>query len=72
MVHYDLWVLTLYCPFSNSDEENATLIEIMLEFCQGREVVVLGDFNLPSLVWSAGDGEFRGASERMGYGAYIY
>ena len=47
LVHYDLWVLTLYHP-PNSDEENAFLIGIMLEFCQGREVVVLGDFNLPS------------------------
>ena len=32
------------------------LIGIILEFCQGCEVVVLGDFNYPSLVWSAGDG----------------
>ena len=48
-VHYDLWVLTLYHPPSNSDEENA-LFGIMVEFCQGREVVILEDFNLPSLV----------------------
>ena len=45
LVHYDLWVLTFYRPPSNSDEENAILIGIMLEFCQGREVVILGDFN---------------------------
>ena len=37
---------------------------MILEFCQGREVVVLGDFILPSLAWSAGDGIFRGASQR--------
>ena len=40
LVHYVWWILTLYRPPLNSNEENATLIEIMLEFCQGREVVV--------------------------------
>ena len=57
-------MLTLYCPPSDSDEENVILIEIILEFCQDHKVVVLRDFNLTSLVWSAGDGKFRGASQR--------
>ena len=36
----------------------------MCESCQGREVVVLGDFNLPSLQWSAGDEMFVGVSQK--------
>jgi hypothetical protein len=30
---------------------NRGLVDLMMNFCVGREVVVLGDFNLPSLVW---------------------
>jgi hypothetical protein len=33
-----------------------------MDFCEGREVIVLGDFNLPSLVWSTGMGLCVGGS----------
>ena len=55
-------MLALYHPSSSSDDENAILIVIVLEFCQGREVALLGDFNLPSLQWSAGGDMFATAS----------
>ena len=38
------------------------MIEVISNFCEAREVVVLGDFNLPSLLWSAGV-EMSGASQ---------
>ena len=38
----------------------------MSEFCRSREVVVLGDFKLPSLQWSAGDEMFVREVKRIG------
>ena len=46
-----MWILAVYCPFSYGQAENAALIETILGFCEGTKVVILGDFNLPSLAW---------------------
>ena len=49
----DGWVLALCRPPSYGDAQNNSLINLMSDFCIGREVVVLGDFNLPTLTWSS-------------------
>ena len=41
--------MTIYRPPSYSDQENEILIEIILNFFEKHEVLVLGDFNVPSL-----------------------
>ena len=49
-VEFDLWVLSVYRPPSYSDQQNALLSRFVCEFSEGREVIVLGDFNLPSIL----------------------
>jgi hypothetical protein len=47
----NVWCLVIYRPPSYDFEENARLINFLIDFCDGREVVIFGDFNLPSLKW---------------------
>ena len=47
LIDYDLWILFVYRPPSYSVHENEVLIRVILSFCEGREVVVFGDFDLP-------------------------
>ena len=54
LLDFDLWILAVYRPPSYSSEENSQVIDMVLEFCEGREAVVLGDFNLPTLRWCCG------------------
>ena len=56
---YKLYILTVYRPPSNSPADNAELVAFITGFCVGREVLLLGDFNLPSIRWQSeapGDG----------------
>ena len=53
---FDVYVCVVYRPPSYSLEENEVLICFLEQFCISREVVILGDFNLPSLRWSAAGG----------------
>ena len=63
LLQFDLWVLSLYRPPSYTLVENVTLLSFISDFCEGREVVILGEFNLPSLSWSSDD-LFMGATDR--------
>jgi hypothetical protein len=47
------WIQSVYRPPSYSHIQNEALVDLVLDFCEGREVIVLGDFNIPSLVWLA-------------------
>ena len=49
----ELFVLSVYRPPSYGQDENQSLRDAVSEFCVGRNVVVLGDFNLPSLKWDS-------------------
>lgn len=62
LIEHDVWILAVYRPPSYCDNENEVLLDFIEDFCSGREVVVLGDFNLPSVQWSAGGGVCRYAS----------
>ena len=42
-----IFVIVVYRPPSYRQENNMTLMSVLLELCLGREVVVMGDFNLP-------------------------
>ena len=47
----DLYVISVYRPPSYSDQDNDLLRSFLLEFCTGRNIILMGDFNLPSLQW---------------------
>ena len=65
LLDWSLWILAVYRPPSYGRSENTALIEAILGFCEGREVVILGDFNLLSLVWYS-DAD-RGMSEGQAF-----
>ena len=44
----------VYRPPSNTPMENDGLLSFITDFCCTRNVLVLGDFNLPTLRWSVG------------------
>ena len=52
---YDMYVLTVYKPPSNRELENTSLVNFIANFCAGKEVLILGDFNLPSIRWAQDD-----------------
>lgn len=52
LTDYNLFVVSMYRPPSYSNEENSLLAVFIREFSAGKEVLFLGDFNLPSLKWS--------------------
>jgi hypothetical protein len=52
LVEFGLYVVACYRPPSYTCVSNSNLLSFLSEFCFGKEVVILGDFNLPSLRWS--------------------
>lgn len=48
-------MLIVYRPPSNSFEDNLQLVSFISNFCVNKEVIILGDFNLPSIDWRNGD-----------------
>ena len=51
LLDFDVWLIAAYRPPSYSEADNARLVQVITDFCEGREVVVVGDFNLPTLRW---------------------
>ena len=47
-----VYLVAIYRPPSYSDADNDHLIEIIHQYCFGKNVILLGDLNLPSLKWS--------------------
>ena len=60
LLSYDVYVIVIYRPPSYGDRENSVLSSFLEDFCGEREVVVLGDFNLPALRWTS-DGTVTGS-----------
>ena len=48
---YDLLIIVAYRPPSNPPESNHALIDAAVALSVGRAVILMGDFNLPSLRW---------------------
>ena len=51
LLDLNVYVVSVYRPPSYSSQENNELLDFMRNFSIGRELVVLGDFNLPTLSW---------------------
>lgn len=47
----NIFVIAVYRPPSYEVSENRKLIDHLVAFCSDKEVLLLGDFNLPSLTW---------------------
>lgn len=52
LLPWNVYILVVYRPPSNNDEKNEALKNFLLTFCPDKEIIVLGDFNLPSLKWN--------------------
>ena len=50
---FGLTVVTVYRPPSYSHLENESLINFLYNFCKDKEMIIMGDFNLPSIRWTA-------------------
>ena len=48
---FHIYVITVYRPPSNDVTDNRILMGFLLQFCPDKEIVLQGDFNLPSLKW---------------------
>lgn len=48
----NIFVLIVYRAPSNSNDSNEALNSFIVDFCSAKEVIVVGDFNLPSIDWS--------------------
>ena len=51
LTKYDIYLVNVYRPPSSSPHQNQQLIVFLTDFCTDREVLVMGDFNLPSIQW---------------------
>ena len=49
----DVYMFAVCRPPSNSSDQNALLISYLLNNCVAKELILIGDFNLPSLSWSS-------------------
>ena len=55
LASFNLHVFVVYRPPSYSAAENEELLTLLLNSCTGKEAILLGDFNLPSLNWASLD-----------------
>ena len=46
------YVIVVYRPPSFGISENVALSQFLVDICVGKDVIVVGDFNLPSLHWN--------------------
>ena len=49
---YSLYIIVVYRPPSYNLLENLGLINFLTNFCDGKEVLIIGDFNLSSVKWN--------------------
>ena len=54
LVNFKVFVVSVHRPPCSSNAENATLQDFLKTFSVGRELLVLGDFNLHSIHWPVG------------------
>ena len=69
---FDMYVATVYRPPSLSVDETQSLHDYLLAFCEDKEVLMLGDFNLPTLSWETADPILHASSfDRQAYKVFM-
>ena len=53
LVDLALLVVVVYRPPSSTEVDNIMLYHLLTNLCSGNEVLIMGDFNLPSLRWES-------------------
>ena len=53
LASFDVYIILIYRPPSNSPDDNDRLCSFISDFCTGKEVIISGDLNLPTLDWSS-------------------
>ena len=53
LIDFELVLIVVYRPPSYTESENNRLCDLLIKQCVGSEVLILGDFNLPSLKWDS-------------------
>ena len=66
-----LYLVVVYRPPSYGIHENSLLLQFLNDFCPGKEVVLMGDFNLPSLKWIDCVGDGISSIDRQFYDAFL-
>lgn len=49
---FNVYIIIMYRAPSNTPEANLAQTTFLAKFCVGKEVIVLGDFNLPTIDWT--------------------
>ena len=49
---FNCYCMVVYRPPSSNEHSNERLLTFLASFCVGKEIIILGDFNLPGLKWS--------------------
>ena len=73
LLDFDLFIVSVYRPPSFLPAENSALIDFITNFVAGKEVIITGDFNLPSLKWSQGpaNAAYISPNDRQFYDCFI-
>ena len=53
LVLFNIYLINVYRPPSNSASDNENLIQFLNVFCTDKEVIIQGDFNLASIKWGS-------------------
>ena len=48
---FDVYCLLVYRPPSNPPDVNDSVLRLISDFCADKEVILVGDFNLPTIDW---------------------
>lgn len=51
LILFSVFLVLVYRPPSASLQDNVKLVHFLSEFCKDKEVVIMGDFNLPEVNW---------------------
>ena len=49
---FDTYIISCYRPPSNTENDDSAFMTFLNEFSSGRTVILMGDFNLPTLRWN--------------------